>query len=76
MGTEAKWTRDGVGHPHEAQSLKLDASKAKSYLNWYPVLPLSSALEWIVTWYRSFQERANLGKLTRAQIKEYEALSP
>src|SRR5260370_558043 len=75
-GTRATWTRDGAVYPHEAQSLKVDASKAKSHLNWHPVLPLGSAIEWIVTWYRSFQERADLGKLTRAQIKEYETLSP
>lgn len=74
-GTEAKWICDGALHPYEAHSLKLDASKAKSYLNWHPLLPLNSALKWIVAWYRSFQERADLGKLTRAQIKEYEALS-
>ena len=75
-GSGARWTRDGAVHPHEAGSLKLDASKAKSYLNWHPMLPLSSALEWIVTWYRSFQDRTDLGKLTRTQIKEYEALCP
>jgi CDP-glucose 4,6-dehydratase len=74
-GGGASWTTDGAAHPHEARSLKLDASKAKSFLNWYPLLPLSPALDWIVTWYRSFQEGADLGKLTRAQISAYEALS-
>lgn len=74
-GGNARWTHDGALHPHEAHSLKLDASKAKTYLGWHPILPLGSALEWIVTWYQSFQERADLAKLTRAQIKEYEMLS-
>jgi CDP-glucose 4,6-dehydratase len=74
-GTGAKWTHDSSEHPHEAQLLKLDASKAKYYLNWNPVLPLSSALEWIVTWYRSFEERADLAQVTRSQISQYEALS-
>lgn len=74
-GVGANWTRDAAAHPHEAHSLKLDASKAKSSLNWYPVLPLSIALEWIVTWYRAFHERADLEKLTREQIEEYETLS-
>jgi CDP-glucose 4,6-dehydratase len=73
-GPGAKWTHDRAVHPHEAHSLRLDASKAKFYLKWEPILPLSQALEWIVTWYRSFQEQADLGKLTRAQIQEYEAL--
>jgi CDP-glucose 4,6-dehydratase len=74
-GTGAKWTQDGAVHPHEAHLLKLDASKAKSHLHWNPVLPLGPALDWIVTWYRSFQQKAEMGALTRAQIKEYEALS-
>ena len=75
-GNEARWAQDGAVHPHEAHSLKLDASKAKFHLDWYPLLPLDTALDWIVAWYRSFQDRADLAKLTRAQISEYEALSP
>jgi CDP-glucose 4,6-dehydratase len=74
-GDGAKWITDSAEHPHEANLLKLDVSKAKSYLKWRPLLPLDSALEWIVTWYRSFQEHADLGSLTRAQIKKYESLS-
>ncbi len=73
-GTGATWIQDGTVHPHEANFLKLDASKAKSRLNWHPMLPLNSALEWIVNWYRSFQEQGDLRKLTCAQIKDYEAL--
>jgi CDP-glucose 4,6-dehydratase len=75
-GNEARWAQDGTAHPHEAHTLKLDASKAKFYLDWHPLLPLGPALDWIVAWYRSFQDRAELAKLTRAQISEYEALSP
>jgi CDP-glucose 4,6-dehydratase len=74
-GDGAKWIRDNAVHAHEANLLKLDASRAKASLNWKPVLPLDSALEWIVTWYRSFHEKADLGSLTRSQIKQYEALS-
>lgn len=74
-GADAKWTRDQAVHPHEAHLLKLDASRAKCSLHWRPVLRLDSALEWIIAWYRSFEQRADLGKLTRAQIKAYEALS-
>ena len=73
-GDDASWTRDRATHPHEANLLKLDASKAKSLLKWRPLLPLDVALDWIVTWYRSSREQADLGKLTRAQIMQYEAL--
>lgn len=75
-GTGASWTSDVAEGVHEAQLLKLDASKAKKYLNWHPILSLNSALEWIVTWYRSFEEEINLGDLTRKQINEYEVLLP
>jgi CDP-glucose 4,6-dehydratase len=73
-GAEANWTRDSASHPHEANLLKLDASKAKSLLKWRPLLPLDAALDWIVTWYRCFEQESDLGKLTRTQIKQYEAL--
>jgi len=73
-GGDANWTRDSAAHPHEANLLKLDASRAKSLLKWHPLLPLDSALEWIVTWYRSSKQQDDLGKLTRAQIVQYEAL--
>jgi CDP-glucose 4,6-dehydratase len=74
-GESASWTHDAAEHPHEAHYLKLDASKAKAYLNWSPLLPLNKALEWIVEWYRAFQEGSDLKALVQAQIKRYEALS-
>jgi CDP-glucose 4,6-dehydratase len=74
-GDNASWHRDETTHPHEAHSLKLDASKAKALLNWHPVLPLNQALEWIVEWYRGYQASADLRKLTCSQIERYEALS-
>jgi CDP-glucose 4,6-dehydratase len=75
-GKTARWGLDAAAHPHEAHLLKLDASNAKVYIKWHPVLPLDKALEWIVTWYRAYQEQADLGALTRAQIQQYEALAP
>jgi len=74
-GSGAKWTLDKAAHPHEAQLLRLDASKAKSCLKWQPLLPLDSALKWIVSWYRAFQDGKALRTLTLAQIEQYEALS-
>jgi CDP-glucose 4,6-dehydratase len=70
----ASWSLDAGGHPHEAHFLKLDTSKARTCLNWHPVLPLEAALDWIVEWYRAFQAGANLRDLTWTQIERYEAL--
>jgi len=73
-GKGAAWTQDTAAHPHEAHALKLDASKAKAHLGWHPALPLKSALEWIVEWYRVYQTDGNLRKITQDQIERYEAL--
>ena len=74
-GDRASWSEDGRTHPHETHYLHLDASKARAYLDWHPVLPLKLALDWIVEWYRAFQTRDDLRRLTRAQIERYEELS-
>lgn len=74
-GAGASWTRDQAAHPAEAHALKLDASKAKACLGWQPLLPLSDALEWIVTWYRTFRDGGDVARLTREQISRYESLS-
>jgi len=73
-GSQSSWTHDGSVHPPEAHFLKLDSSKARSYLQWSPALRLNQALEWIVKWYRAFQEGKDLQSLTQAQIEQYEAL--
>lgn len=74
-GNSASWSQDVGMHPHEAHYLKLDSSKARSYLDWQPVLPLNQALDWIVEWYRAFQAGDELQRLTQTQIERYEALS-
>jgi CDP-glucose 4,6-dehydratase len=74
-GDGASWTTDAGSHPREAHYLKLDASKARGELDWRPLLPLSSALDWIVEWYRAFNAGDDLRRLTLAQIERYEALS-
>jgi CDP-glucose 4,6-dehydratase len=74
-GAGASWVRDSATHPHEAQFLKLDTSKTRAGLPWSPLLGLDSALDWIVEWYRAFQEGANLRRVTCSQIERYQALS-
>jgi CDP-glucose 4,6-dehydratase len=73
-GVGAQWIPDAGVHPREAQHLKLDTSKASALLNWHPVLPLRESLEWIVEWYRAYQNGRDLALLTRTQIARYEAL--
>ncbi|HEY1271749.1 MAG TPA: CDP-glucose 4,6-dehydratase [Terriglobales bacterium] len=73
-GKPASWEQDSAAHPREAHALKLDASKAGTYMDWHPALPLKGALQWIVEWYRGYQAGADLDRLTRTQIERYEAL--
>jgi CDP-glucose 4,6-dehydratase len=73
-GNGASWTRDAGLHPPEAHFLKLDASKARTFLGWRPVLSLEQTLDWVVEWYRAFQAGTDLGLRTRMQIERYEAL--
>jgi CDP-glucose 4,6-dehydratase len=75
LAGQASWRRDARPQFPEAHFLKLDTSKATSQLGWRPILPLNTALEWVVEWYRAFQVGADLARLTRAQIERYEALT-
>ena len=70
-GENARWKLDSVQHPHEATVLELDCSKAKKLLGWSPKLDLSTALEWVVEWYRGYQDNENMRHLTEAQIARY-----
>jgi CDP-glucose 4,6-dehydratase len=71
-GEGAGWERDGSQHLHEANCLKLDSSKAKSCLGWYPKLDLSTTLEWIVAWYKSYKDGKNMRMITEQEISRYD----
>ena len=47
-GKEAKWKIDSGEHPHEANFLKLNVSKARNQLDWKPTMRLADALERII----------------------------
>jgi CDP-glucose 4,6-dehydratase len=54
---------------HEASILKLNCSKARNELHWYPVWGSEEMLEKTVCWYRDFYEKEVL--LTREQLDQY-----
>jgi CDP-glucose 4,6-dehydratase len=74
-GKTAKWELDLGDQPHEATYLKLDTSKARSQLGWYPALQLDGALKLTVNWYKQWSACADIRKLTLDQIKAYQALT-
>lgn len=69
----ASWKIDAGEHPHEANYLKLDISKAGHRLNWHPAMRLEQALGLIVEWARARQAGADLRALTQDQILAYQA---
>jgi CDP-glucose 4,6-dehydratase len=69
----ASWKIDAGDHPHEANYLKLDISKAHHRLAWQPAMRLEQALGLIVDWARGKQAGADLRALTLAQIQAYQA---
>lgn len=73
-GNGAAWTRDADPGVHEAHSLRLDASKARSELGWEPRLNIHTALEWTMDWYLAWRAGSNMAAFTAKQIDEYEKL--
>ena len=51
---------DGATHPHEAQHLHLDCSKAAKRLHWHPVWDLPTTLRRSALWYRQQHEQGAL----------------
>jgi CDP-glucose 4,6-dehydratase len=70
-GNGASWQQDGGTHPHEANYLKLDISKAKTRLGWQPRWPLARALAHITTWHQAWLAHEDMKKLCLAQIQQY-----
>ena len=70
-GENAAYELDKGSHPHEANYLKLDCSKAKSELGWRPRWDLGTALEKIVQWNRSYQRGDDLRAVCLGQIADY-----
>ena len=70
-GEDANWVVDNGDHPHEANYLKLDCSKAHTKLNWWPKWPLKNALEKIIEWHKEEQKGADMKTFSLNQIEDY-----
>ncbi|MGB5972615.1 MAG: CDP-glucose 4,6-dehydratase [Nodosilinea sp.] len=71
-GEGATWELDAGPHPHEAQYLKLDCSKAKALLGWNPRLTLADTLDWIVEFYRGYYGGESAQAIAIEQIHRYQ----
>ncbi len=70
-GGGASWKPDGGNHPHEANYLKLDCSKAKSRLQWQPRWTLSTAIDQICAWHKAYLAGEDMHNICLHQITEY-----
>ncbi len=70
-GEGAYYEIDKGNHPHEANYLKLDCSKAKALLNWYPRWSVAQALETIVDWTKAYLGNEDMREVSFKQIKNY-----
>ena len=73
-GESAQWEVDIREHPHEANYLKLDISKARKLLDWHPALSLNQALKLIIDWTKEHQALADIRDFTLQQIQNYQTL--
>ena len=70
-GEGASYAVDGGNHPHEAQYLKLDCSKARTDLRWQPRMNLEQALCSILEWTNGYRLGKDLRNVCRSQIEQY-----
>ncbi len=70
---DARWQCDTAPQPHEANTLKLDSSKAKTRLGWKPRWNLPTALDRTLEWHRAWRAGEDMAAISLSQIHAYEA---
>lgn len=70
-GRGASWTLQPGSHPHEANFLKLDISKARQRLQWQPKWSLEIALQKITEWHKAWLQGQDMRMFCLDQIAQY-----
>jgi CDP-glucose 4,6-dehydratase len=68
----ACWQQDHAHHPHEANALRLNCSKALTILNWKPIWNLQQTLQETINWYKAYYNQHDMLQFTLQQIQSYE----
>lgn len=76
LGRELRWRPDEGPLPHEARSLRLDASRARALLGWEPRYGVEDALRRVASWYGSYAEGRPARDLVEDELSHYETSSP
>jgi CDP-glucose 4,6-dehydratase len=75
-GHGVSWAQAGAEPLHEAATLKLDSSLARTRLGWRTRLRLPEALDWVTDWYRRQHAGEPAARLTEQQIEAYQQREP
>ena len=67
----ASYNIDRSKHPHEAENLMLDSSKAKKLLKWKSKYDIGSGLDKVVEWTKEYIDGKNARDICLKQICEY-----
>jgi len=73
-GSGQGWVADESEHPHEAELLTLDSSRARSELGWRDRLDYRAAIEWTVDWEKRVNEGESAREVSLGQIAQFEGL--
>ena len=72
-GSGAVWALQPGDHPHEANYLKLDISKARLRLDWVPRWPINTALARIAEWHKAWRAGQDMRTVCLQQISSYQS---
>lgn len=70
-GDGASWTLQPGDHPHEANFLKLDISKARHRLQWAPRWSIETALSRTTEWHQAWLSGQDMRAVCLYQISQY-----
>ena len=68
----ANWQQDKDIHPHEAQNLILDSTKAHTQLGWSPIWSFDRTVKETVKWYKAWIAGEDINTTTSQQIARYQ----
>ncbi len=70
---DTAWQCDASPQPHEANTLKLDSSKARAQLGWRPRWNLQTTLGMTLAWHQAWKQGSDMAAISAQQIQKYEA---
>ena len=71
FGGRPGWVQEPGLHLRESQTLILSADRARALLGWRPLLDFDETVAWTADWYRSFQGKSDMRRVTLDQITDY-----